>query len=47
MKLFGSIAQVAGLVVLTAGVFFISIAAGLIVGGLCLLLLGFVLGMSK
>ena len=47
MKLFSLIAQVAGLVVITAGVSLIFLPAGLIVGGACLVLVGFAFGMSK
>jgi hypothetical protein len=47
MKLFSLIAQVAGLVVITAGVSLIFLPAGLVVGGACLVLVGFAFGMSK
>lgn len=47
MKLFSLIAQVAGLVVITAGVSLIFLPAGFIVGGACLVLVGFAFGMSK
>jgi hypothetical protein len=47
MKLFSLIAQVVGLVVITAGVSLIFLPAGFIVGGACLVLVGFAFGMSK
>lgn len=47
MKLFSMIAQIAGLVVITAGVSLMFLPAGLIVGGACLVLIGFAFGMSK
>jgi len=47
MKLFSLIAQVAGLVVITAGVSLIFLPAGFIVLGACLVLVGFAFGMSK
>jgi hypothetical protein len=47
MKLFSMIAQIAGLVVITAGVSLMFLPAGLIVGGACLVLVGFAFGMSK
>jgi hypothetical protein len=47
MKLFSMVAQIAGLVAVTAGVSLIFIPAGLIVGGACLVLVGFAFGMSK
>jgi hypothetical protein len=47
MKLFSLIAQVAGLVAITAGVSLIFLPAGFIVGGACLVLVGFAFGMSK
>jgi hypothetical protein len=47
MKLFSMIAQIAGLVVITAGVTLIFLPAGLVVGGACLVLVGFAFGMSK
>ena len=47
MKLFSLIAQVAGLVVITAGVSLIFLPAGFVVGGACLVLVGFAFGMSK
>ena len=47
MKLFSMIAQIAGLVVITAGVTLIFLPAGVVVGGACLVLVGFAFGMSK
>lgn len=47
MKLFSMVAQIAGLVVITTGVSLMFLPAGLIVGGACLVLVGFVFGMSK
>jgi hypothetical protein len=47
MKLFSMVAQIAGLVVITAGVSLVFVPAGLIVGGACLVLVGFAFGMSK
>jgi hypothetical protein len=47
MKLFSMVAQIAGLVVITAGVSLMFFPAGLIVGGACLVLVGFAFGMSK
>lgn len=47
MKLFSMLAQVAGLIVITAGVSLMFLPAGLIVGGACLVLIGFAFGMSK
>jgi hypothetical protein len=47
MKLFSMVAQIAGLAVVTAGVSLIFLPAGLIVGGVCLVLVGFAFGMSK
>ena len=47
MKLFSMVAQIAGLVVITAGVSLMFLPAGLIVGGVCLVLVGFAFGMSK
>jgi len=47
MKLFSMLAQIAGLVVVTAGVTMMFLPAGLIVGGACLVLVGFAFGMSK
>jgi hypothetical protein len=47
MKLFSMVAQIAGLVVITAGVSLMFLPAGLVVGGACLVLVGFAFGMSK
>ena len=47
MKLFSMVAQIAGLVVISAGVSLVFLPAGLIVGGACLVLVGFAFGMSK
>jgi hypothetical protein len=47
MKLFSMVAQIAGLAVVTVGVALIFLPAGLIVGGACLVLVGFAFGMSK
>lgn len=47
MKLFSMVAQIAGLVVITAGVSLMFLPAGLIVGGACLVFVGFAFGMSK
>ena len=47
MKLFSMVAQIAGLFVITAGVSLVFLPAGLIVGGACLVLVGFAFGMSK
>ena len=47
MKLFSMLAQIVGLVVITAGVSMIFLPAGLIVGGVSLVLIGFAFGMSK
>jgi hypothetical protein len=47
MKLFSMVAQIAGLVVITAGVSLMFLPAGMIVGGACLVLVGFSFGMSK
>ena len=47
MKLFSMVAQIAGLIVITAGVSLMFLPAGLIVGGACLVLVGFAFGMSK
>jgi len=47
MKLFSMLAQIAGLILVTAGVSLIFLPAGLIVGGGCLVLIGFAFGMSK
>jgi hypothetical protein len=47
MKLFSMVAQIAGLIVITAGVSLVFLPAGLIVGGACLVLVGFAFGMSK
>jgi hypothetical protein len=47
MKLFSMLAQIAGLILVTAGVSLIFLPAGLIVGGACLVLIGFAFGMSK
>jgi hypothetical protein len=47
MKTFSMVAQIAGLAIVTAGVSLIFLPAGLIVGGACLVLVGFAFGMSK
>jgi hypothetical protein len=47
MKIFSMAAQIAGLAVVTAGVSLIFLPAGLVVGGACLVLVGFAFGMSK
>jgi hypothetical protein len=47
MKLFSMVAQIAGLLVITAGVSLMFLPAGLIVGGAALVLIGFAFGMSK
>ena len=47
MKLFSMIAQIAGLAVITVGVSLMFLPAGLVVGGACLVLVGFAFGMSK
>lgn len=47
MKLFSMVAQIVGLVAVTAGVSLIFPPAGLIVGGACLVLIGFAFGMGK
>jgi hypothetical protein len=47
MKLFSMVAQILGLAVICAGVSLIFLPAGLIVGGACLVLVGFAFGMSK
>lgn len=47
MKLFSMVAQIVGLAVITAGVGLIFLPAGLIVGGLCFVLIGFAFGMDK
>lgn len=47
MKLFSMVAQILGLLVITAGVSLIFLPAGLIVGGACLVLVGFAFGTGK
>jgi len=47
MKIFSMAAQILGLVAITAGVSLIFLPAGFIVGGACLVLVGFAFGMSK
>ena len=47
MKLFSMVAQMLGLIALTAGVSLIFLPAGLIAGGACLVLVGFAFGMGK
>jgi hypothetical protein len=47
MKLLASVLQVGGLAVLVVGVSLFSLPAGLITGGVALVLVGFALGMSK
>jgi ammonia channel protein AmtB len=47
MKTFSMVAQLAGLVAVTAGASLIFLPAGFIVGGACLVLVGFAFGMSK
>jgi hypothetical protein len=47
MKLFSMVAQIVGLIAVTAGVSLIFLPAGLIVGGACLVLIGFAFGMGK
>jgi hypothetical protein len=47
MKLFSMVAQIVGLIAVTAGVSLIFLPAGLIVGGACLVLIGFAFGMDK
>ena len=47
MKLFSMAAQILGLLLVTAGVSLIFLPAGLIVGGACLVLIGFAFGMDK
>ena len=47
MKLFSMVAQIAGLVVITAGVSLLFLPAGIIFAGCALVLVGFAFGMSK
>ena len=47
MKLLSMVAQIVGLIAVTAGVSLIFLPAGLIVGGACLVLIGFAFGMGK
>jgi len=47
MKVFSMVAQIVGLDAITAGVSLIFPPAGLIVGGICLVLIGFAFGMGK
>ena len=47
MKTLSMIMQLAGLAILVAGVSLIFLPAGFIVGGACLVLVGFAFGMSK
>jgi hypothetical protein len=47
MKLFSMLAQITGLILVTAGVSLMFLPAGLIAGGACLVLIGFAFGMSK
>jgi hypothetical protein len=47
MKLFSMVAQIVGLAAVTAGVSLIFLPAGFIVGGTCLVLIGFAFGMGK